>query len=432
MVQLPADDRARIEHCLSTGDLTQATRLSEALLAAHPGDAEVQSLHASVLMARGDWATAEERLGRLVGRSDAPYAAKARLALTRTRLGDRDGALAAYRMALAERPGDFVQRLAYAECLAGVGNADEALPQFFRAVCDAQKAGRWLSDDSTPPHLRMRVREAMATIDVGRRTLFERVLDRHLAAFGLDAMQRVRTALAAYLNLEQVPDDDPRQRPLFFRMTGLPATPYFDRALFPWYEVLESATADIRDELRAVLGSDAGLIPFLGERDPDITAPYLGGDPASRSWDAYFLHRHGRRFDEHLAKCPRTEAALSQVPLTVVRDHAPEVLFSVLSPGTHIKPHHGVTNTRVVTHLPLIIPEGDCQLVVGGQPHGWREGRCITFDDTFLHEAWNRTAHRRVVLILDTWNPYLTEPERIALKDLVEQIGDFNLRASAG
>ena len=54
MVQLPADDRARIEHCLSTGDLTQATRLSEALLAAHPGDAEVQSLHASVLMARGE------------------------------------------------------------------------------------------------------------------------------------------------------------------------------------------------------------------------------------------------------------------------------------------------------------------------------------------------------------------------------------------
>jgi aspartate beta-hydroxylase len=82
-----------------------------------------------------------------------------------------------------------------------------------------------------------------------------------------------------------------------------------------------------------------------------------------------------------------------------------------------------------VTHLPLVIPEGDCKLVVGGEAHAWQEGRCVTFDDTFLHEAWNRTDRQRVVLILDTWNPYLTEPECIALRDLVEKIGEFNMGA---
>ena len=101
----------------------------------------------------------------------------------------------------------------------------------------------------------------------------------------------------------------------------------------------------------------------------------------------------------------------------------------MLAPQTHIKPHHGVTNTRVVTHLPLLIPQGDCRLVVGGVEHAWQEGRCVTFDDTFLHEAWNRTDERRVVLILDTWNPYLTAEECIALKGLIERIGDFNRRA---
>ena len=120
------------------------------------------------------------------------------------------------------------------------------------------------------------------------------------------------------------------------------------------------------------------------------------------------------------------------VPLTRIDGHAPEVLFSVLAPDTHIKAHYGVTNTRVVTHLPLRIPGGDCRLVVGGEAHAWREGRCVTFDDTFLHEAWNRTAEVRVVMILDTWNPDLTEAECGALKDLVEQIGAFNAQAGIG
>jgi aspartate beta-hydroxylase len=202
--------------------------------------------------------------------------------------------------------------------------------------------------------------------------------------------------------------------------------------LFPWYPLLEDTSDAIGNELGAVLAEDEVLTPFLGIDDADATEGYLGGDPGTRAWDAYFLYRHGRTFGAHLAQCPETAAALSRVPLTVVRDHAPEVLFSVLAPQTHIKPHHGVTNTRVVTHLPLIIPEGDCRLVVGGIAHAWRPGRCVTFDDTFLHEAWNRTDQRRVVMILDTWNPYLAPEECIALKGLIEQIGDFNASSANG
>jgi aspartate beta-hydroxylase len=84
-----------------------------------------------------------------------------------------------------------------------------------------------------------------------------------------------------------------------------------------------------------------------------------------------------------------------------------------------------VTNTRVVTHLPLIIPD-DCALRVGGETHVWQTGQCVTFDDTFEHEAWNRSDQTRVVLIFDNWNPDLSEAERAAVTDLVEAIGDFN------
>jgi len=103
-------------------------------------------------------------------------------------------------------------------------------------------------------------------------------------------------------------------------------------------------------------------------------------------------------------------------------------MFSVLTPGTHILPHRGVTNTRTVCHLPLVVPE-DCALVVGGERHDWREGRAVAFDDTYEHEAWNRGSRTRVVLIFDVWNPHLTAAERDAVAALVAAMGDFNRAA---
>jgi aspartate beta-hydroxylase len=77
-----------------------------------------------------------------------------------------------------------------------------------------------------------------------------------------------------------------------------------------------------------------------------------------------------------------------------------------------------------VGHLPLIVP-GDCALNVGGESHVWQEGRIVVFDDTYEHEAWNRSSEPRVVLIFDVWNPHLTEVERSAVADIVEAIGSF-------
>jgi len=73
----------------------------------------------------------------------------------------------------------------------------------------------------------------------------------------------------------------------------------------------------------------------------------------------------------------------------------------------------------------LIVPEA-CAIRVGGVEHAWQEGQCVTFDDTFEHEAWNRSGRTRVVLIVDNWNPHLTPVEREATRRLIEAIGDFN------
>ncbi len=75
-------------------------------------------------------------------------------------------------------------------------------------------------------------------------------------------------------------------------------------------------------------------------------------------------------------------------------------------------------------HLALIVPD-DCSLRCGPETRGWSEGQCIIFDDSFEHEAWNRSDGLRAVLILETWNPHLSETEKTALTLLCNAISDW-------
>lgn len=133
-------------------------------------------------------------------------------------------------------------------------------------------------------------------------------------------------------------------------------------------------------------------------------------------------YRRGERFDAHHEACPFTSSVLESVELCRVGHQAPEVCFSVIRPQTTIMAHHGVTNTRMVMHLPLIVPEQCALNIVDGEAHSWHEGELMMFDDTFQHEAWNRSDEPRLILLMDCWNPYLTEPEKIAVKQLLEAI----------
>jgi aspartyl/asparaginyl beta-hydroxylase (cupin superfamily) len=97
----------------------------------------------------------------------------------------------------------------------------------------------------------------------------------------------------------------------------------------------------------------------------------------------------------------------------------PNALFSALAPKTHIPPHNGETNARLVAHLPLIIPD-DCGIRVGFEQRQWHPGEVIVFDDTLEHEAWNNSDELRVVLIFDVWNPLLSDTERKLVNALAE------------
>ena len=93
------------------------------------------------------------------------------------------------------------------------------------------------------------------------------------------------------------------------------------------------------------------------------------------------------------------------------------MFFSILKAGKRIPPHTGVTNIRTIIHLPLIVP-GKCRFRVGGEVREWREGEAFAFDDTIEHEAWNDSDQDRALLILDCWNPYLSEDERRIIRQM--------------
>jgi len=339
-----------------------------------------------------------------------------------------DSAAAACESALIREPKLHAARLHLAELHEKRGDMVRAVWTYARALNDAQTEGRWLNAATTSQALQGAVNHAQQFVRERRVAAFAQITEPFARQHGHGALRRVEQAIRIHLHQEQPVFPDPRQKPTFLFFPGLPATPYLDKALIPEIEDLEAATPAIRAELLALLPSAAGRerVFHTGELEEEN----LRGLAEPPSWNGYYFFRHGERRTDNCTACPRTAAALDALPLSRVPGHGPEVLYSVFSPGTHLLPHRGVTNTRVTSHLPLLIPE-DCALRVGGEEHHWREGEVVVFDDTYEHEAWNRSTRTRVVLIFDLWNPFLTQVERTVLAELVVAMGEFRAGVEA-
>jgi aspartyl/asparaginyl beta-hydroxylase (cupin superfamily) len=114
---------------------------------------------------------------------------------------------------------------------------------------------------------------------------------------------------------------------------------------------------------------------------------------------------------------------LAKLPQPQVPGASPNAMFSLLAPQTRIPPHVGISNTRLVCHLPLIVPEG-CWFRVGAETRYWQHGKAFVFDDPMEHEAFNPSDQLRIVFIFDVWHPDLTPTERDAVGALIGSEGE--------
>ncbi len=171
--------------------------------------------------------------------------------------------------------------------------------------------------------------------------------------------------------------------------------PIYSNAVFPWTRSIEREWRAIRSELDRVLTRKEEL-PGFHELAADVST--ISTD---RGWKTYLLAGYGFRSENNIKQCPETWRICQTIPGLIT------VMFSILEPGKHLPPHRGPYNGVLRLHLGLIIPNPREQLGirVENELYRWQEGEAVVFDDAYEHEAWNRTAHTRVVLFVDFRKP---------------------------
>ena len=201
------------------------------------------------------------------------------------------------------------------------------------------------------------------------------------------------------------------QKPLVHYYPGTDYLQFANISEYDWVPQLEAEFPAMREEALALLADHAGFAPYV-KTDTKRPQGNFHGMLENPDWSTLYLWQNGAAVEEHAARCPTIyKAVIDHVPLCHIGPRAPSVMLSLLRPGAKIPPHTGMLNSRLICHLPLVVPP-DCGFRVGSETIGWTEGRMIAFDDTVEHEAWNNSMYDRLVLIFDIWRPELTREER--------------------
>ncbi|MBX3560488.1 MAG: aspartyl/asparaginyl beta-hydroxylase domain-containing protein [Sphingomonas sp.] len=401
---------ARANDARRRGDAAEARRLLETAVAAEPGHAGALNALGLVALGAGDAAGAIRSFEQATAADAAAPPLWLNLAIAHRAAGDAAREIASLDRALALDPYMMPALLQKAQALHRLGRTAESA-EVYRALFAATPDPARLPDS-----IRHALEEGRAIVradDERRARKIEGPLANLFAAFPAADLSRARAYAEQRLGRRKVY----QQQPTDGHFPYLPAIEFFDRALFDWFPRLEAGTEEITRDLLSLWdeGND-GFRPYVAF---DPTQPVNQWQELNHSprWSAWFFWKDGVRQEENCARCPATAALLDTLPLLDVPGKAPTVMFSILEPRTRIPPHTGSANARTTVHLPLVVPDG-CGFRVGAETREWKAGEAWAFDDTIEHEAWNDSDRPRAILILDTWNPLLSEAERAAVRIL--------------
>jgi tetratricopeptide (TPR) repeat protein len=363
----------------------------------------------------GDAATARAVFRRVIDAGGAPPQFRLLLGESCRRLGDPEGEACALDELLVLEPYNIAALLMRADLYARQADR-RAAASFYQAALSAAANGGQVAPALRPSLERAAafLREASASYQAHlERSLAERQVDPAVAG------RRLGEALDILFGRKEVC----LQQPSVFYFPGLPQIAFYEREEFEWAAEVEAAAPAIKAELLALLRDGADFQPYV-EQEKDRPFREFHGMTGDPSWSAFYLWQNGDLVQENARRCPTTVAALERVPMTRMGARTPSVLFSLLRPGAHIPPHHGMLNTRLICHLPLVVPEG-CWLRVGNETRQWEEGKLLIFDDSIVHEARNPTGETRIILLFDIWRPELDGNEQQAVSAIFEAIDAY-------
>ena len=366
---------------------------------------------ADAALGAGDVARALRLLEEAVRQAEASPELWIKLSAMRRASGDAAGALKAVERALALVPLDFTALLSRAFLLERLGDV-RAGEAFGHAI--AQEP----SEDRIPTSMRRAVERARQKAADHRKEMEGRLTLAIPSILGESERWRVErfvsNASRRTRHFHQEPTD--------FHYPGLPEIEFHDRGQFPGLDAVEAATQSIRREFDALIAAEAAeMVPYIQYPDHVPLAQWAELNKNS-AWTAIHLLQNGRRVEANARHCRETMDVLAKLSQPKVPGASPNAMFSLLAPRTRIPPHTGVANTRLVCHLPLIVPS-DCRFRVGATTREWEVGKAFVFDDTIEHEAWNDSGELRVVMIFDLWPPALGPSEREAVADVIGAAG---------
>jgi aspartate beta-hydroxylase len=404
---------------MQAGRLEAAAGLWESVLALAPGHAKALLHLGQHALYRKNPRGAQELLQRAAAADPANPVVPLNLSFTFAALGDAAGEMAALTRALTIDPYFLPALLARAAWFERGGKTRQAA-KIYKDVLTIVPP-----DARVEPWLAERLAHAREVVERNRAALaahLETRLDPIRAGAGLGQSERARfeESREVMIGARKIF----LQQPTLLHYPRLPAIPFYERGDFPWLAEVEAASDMIRGELAALLAEQGGdFSPYV--RHPDGVPLHQWAElNHSPKWSAYFLWQNGQAIADHTAQCPGTTALLARLPLADVPGIAPAAFFSNLEPKTRIPPHSGVTNARLIVHLPLIVPPG-CWFRVGNETREWVPGQALIFDDTIEHEAWNGSDQPRIILIFDIWNPLLSPAEQALVRALLVGVEDY-------
>lgn len=173
----------------------------------------------------------------------------------------------------------------------------------------------------------------------------------------------------------------------------IPTTPYIPVSTFPELKAIEDNWQVFRDEALA-LSQMQQIKADQGHTDIGFNSFFKYG------WKRFYLKWYDAKHPSAEALCPRSVAILRGIPTVKA------AMFAELPAGGQLNAHRDPYAGSIRYHLGLSTPNDDaCYIDVDGQRHSWRDGQGVIFDETYIHEAHNRTDRNRIILFCDIERP---------------------------